>query len=206
MNSWYGTVLVDPDAFFREHGDEMSLRFPVAVVVVAGLISLVPTYLITGFLEPGGSYMGETAIQVAQVFGLLVGFVTVFVVWLFVTGLLHGLSAVLGAERGTFRRTFKLAGVGFIPRILSGALSAVATWYALQTLPRDLGPNELQAAMNSITVMQVVTVVSIVLLAWQGLIWTFAVRHSRGLSLRRSAIVAYIPAGGSILLTALSMF
>jgi len=82
-------------------------------------------------------------------------------------------------DEGDFRELFTSIGWGFFPGLFEGAASLLLTWYALDTLPQTLPPEELAAHYQSHVALQVAGFIGIVTLLWQGLLWTFAVSKVR---------------------------
>ena len=140
-----------------------------------------------------------------MVVGVVFGIGTVFVLWLLVSGIIHIVSEFLGADKGEFRQTFRLMGWGFLPQVIGSGLSLVAIYYVLQNIPNAASATELQAAMQSAPVAQISTYVGLLFIFWQGFLWLFAVRRSRGLSIRNAGIVVAIPTGAQLALTLLSI-
>jgi len=186
-------VVFDPDSLFSRGTDQMPLWQPTLIVFLLGIVNVIPSLLIATRVETAVEGLSQTAIGVAQGIGVLFGFITVFVLWLIFTGVLHGISALAGAGRGSFRQTFRYTGWGFLPSVLGGVLNAYATWQALRRIPASTPAPELSAELQSITIVQITTGVGMLFIVWQGFIWAFALSHCRGLTLRRSAVVAAVP-------------
>jgi hypothetical protein len=92
---------------------------------------------------------------------------------------------------GSFWRTLWLSGWGYVPSVVAGMGTMVAFLLAAPTLsPATTGQEfvEVNSQLQSHQYVQLATYFGLVMSAWQGVIWAFAVRHARGLELREGAI------------------
>ncbi len=194
-------ALASPDTFFAERADEVPFWQPAVVVLIVALLSVVPSMLVLERVAGSAGGFGETALGVVQLVSAVVSVVVVFVVWLVVAGLIHGLSALAGAEQGSFTATARDVGWGYLPSIVGTAVGAYATWAGLQQLPSSVSAQALSGQLQSLTVVQISTGVSVLVILWQGVIWTYATRDGRGLDLRRAAAVVAVPVALNLALT-----
>jgi hypothetical protein len=186
-------LMTHPDQFYREGVDDSPLWHPAVLVLCAGAINVSRSLMTAQHLSVSVEGLGRTALGVAQLVGVLVGLASVFAIWVVFSAAMHGLSGILGSASGEFRKTFQYVGWGFLPSILGGLFDTYATWSALKHVPASVSPEQLQAATQSLPVMNVATGIGFVVMAWQAFIWLFAIRHARALSLRRSAVVVSLP-------------
>lgn len=152
-------VLTDPDGFFRQRIEDLSLWKPVLVVLLAAVASLGSQLVI---FQSIGTAIGS----IIGLIGLLSGFVVLFIFWVVFTGLFYLISIAFGGEGG-FVRTLKLTGWGFIPSIFSGILSSIATFYSLRGVTIPQNPQAVAAFSQSLQNSPAVRVVGII-----GLIFT----------------------------------
>lgn len=191
-------LLADPDRFFRDVSDDHSLRGPALVVVLLGLVSAVggiPIAEVTADLLPpeASAFAGFT--YAATVVG---GFLGAFVVWLVYAVVFHFVSSLAFEGDGPFSRTLAVAGWGLAPAVPVGIVSGFLTYLTL----RNMGvPSGSDGGMAFFVQMQndpyfiAASVLGIIGLLWQAYIWTYGVKHARGVDLRDAAITVAIPAG-----------
>ena len=108
------------------------------------------------------------------------------------------LSRILGGQGG-LRSLFLITGWGFAPAVMKGVASSIAIGYALATtVAAPVRPEAIQTftrTLHSNPAVIASNIVSVAIVFWQGLLWTFAVHYACNLSLRRAAIVVGIPLG-----------
>lgn len=189
-------LLTDPDAFFRRQADEPSFRGPAVVVLfVIGLrlAGSLPTLRATASALPeeAGAF-----VPLIYLFSAIGGVVGTLISWLLYAGAFHVISAVGYGASGRFRDMVALTGWGFVPRIPEAGISAAIAYYVFsgRTFPAD--PARLGVVMEQLRsdpLLQLATILGIVFLLWSAFLWTFAVRHGRGLSLRQAAVTVGIP-------------
>lgn len=200
-------ALASPNDFFDDGVESLPFWQPALVVSLAGVLSAVQAVLVTRFAFSGVQGVGETAMGIAMIVTVVVGFLTVFVMWLLYAGFIHGVSSVLGADRGSFIETFQVTGWGFLPTLISSGISVYATWDLLQRLPPSAATNQtFQTQFQTSTMFQVVAVIGIVTALWQGAIWAYGTHDVRGVDLRRAVLTAFIPVAVSVGLTVLGTF
>lgn len=195
-------VLANPNDLFEQRADQVPIWQPLLLVVAVATLGAV-----VGFIQSQHIAYPPEVPQLASQFGTLftviIALVAPFISWLLVAAVLHGLSALFGADRGDFLGTVRDVGWGYAPGVIFSVLQVVATWFALQQLATPLPAGSFQAQLQSVTIMQVTMGIGILVTIWQGAIWTFAIRHGRGLSLKRAAIVVGIPVVALVGLSAL---
>lgn len=199
-------ALTRPDSFFAERAEDPSLLYPAVVVAVVGLLSVlasVPVFLALreGIPEGAGPFLA-----VGAAVGVAFAFVGPFVVWLLFAAAFHAISAVFDGE-GRFRKTFVLAGWGFLPRVFASALSLVATLVVLRgrSYPPLTDPQAIQAFARSLQadpLLRAVTAVGILLTLWSGYIWLYAVANARDLTRRQALLTVALPVLVSVALSA----
>jgi len=201
------TVLINPDAFFRDASTEKeSLKNPGLIVLALGIVSAISAYLVgglTGKMMAGLLSGMESIIAISAVLGALFGVLIFWVIW---TGVFYLVSSLFKGN-GTFKRTLEFVGFGFLPQIFGAILSVIV---ALQYLPRVIVPRITSAAAEDpqliqeavsalmhdpamMEMTQIISIISIVFLLWSAHIWISGLQHARKLSVRDAALCAGAP-------------
>lgn len=188
-------ILFDPDRFFRERSDDISLTTSAVVVLAAALTSTLGTILV--MLEVRQSVSGSAGSFISIGFGIgIVGaFLAMFFSWIAFTAVFHAISGWYGGE-GEFRDTMRFTAWGFTPKIFAGLLSGVATYYTLLGVRVPDDPAKMAAFAQQIQAspsLRVASAVGIVFTLWSLFIWTLAIKHARGIELRQAAISVAAP-------------
>jgi len=188
-------VLSDPDDFFARQSADPSFAAPMAVVLLAGVALNLNTVLVLPAFSGALSGQSETIARVVTLIGAVGGSLGVFGLWFIYAGSFHTISVYFGGD-GRFRTLFLLTGWGFLPLLLQGAFGAAMLQYTLQhvTVPQD--PARLEPFIQGLQTrppLLVASVARLAVLAWQGLLWTLAVRHSRDLSRREALLTVGLP-------------
>jgi hypothetical protein len=190
------TFLIDPETFFRRRADRPAIREAAAVVALAAIVSVLGAALVSFRLS---SVLPENARLIARVtylLSLVVGVAGVFLNWLVLSGVFHAISRLFDAD-GSFRRVAALVGWGFVPTVISGLVTAavVAQVYYTAQLPTDpSGIDAFVQGLRSRPLMEASRALGLPIAVWQVVLWTFAVRHARGLSIG-PAIACVAPPG-----------
>lgn len=187
-------LIVDPDRFFQRQLETDDLRGPVSVVallgVVGGLTAIYLAVRATSNLEGGAGVV--TAITTFVV--ALTAMVLPFILWLAFSLVLYvGTLAFDG--NGSFRRTFRLLGWGFVPRLLSAVIVAGATVVAAQTVPAPETAEHVarfRTAVNENSIRTTARVLHSVFVLWSGFLWMFALKHARRITLLQAAVISGI--------------
>ncbi len=196
--------LTNPDRFLERQKDR-GLLVPLAVITVAAVISSLSAYMtlpyLTQFIK---SQLSENvAISQQQLdvilsmtyYGTIISpFIATFVGWLILSLILYVVSSILGGS-GNFSTLAKLVSFSYIPPIL---LSPVTTYLAVESSKQLLYGIPKAYVIPS-------TTVQIAIAAWQAIYWAFAIKNSRNLELRKSAISAGIVFIGYVVLTLVSL-
>lgn len=178
------SYLTDPDEFFAQRADDPDWLLPVMLVSAAGIVPAIGSWYAIQQVAPPGLATATALISSVSVI------LTVFLVWIVGAAIFHGLSAIFDGE-GSFWRTLWLSGWGYVPSVVAGMGTMVAFLLAAPTLsPATTGQEfvEVNSQLQTHQYVQFATYFGLVMSAWQGVIWAFAVRHARGLELREGAI------------------
>ena len=203
-------VLTNPDKFFetRKKGEE-SLKLPVFVVLISGIIGGISTFLSSSIMMEA---MAKTLPPEAQGFmsfmpiGSAIGAVIAsFIAWLIIAAVFFGISCIFKGE-GKFKRTLEFVGYGYIPTIIGGLISAVLVYNFVTTVqipPITItDPTEIQEVITPLMkspMMLLSSAVSILFMLWSANIWVFGLKHARNLSTKNALITVAIPVAAYIL-------
>lgn len=192
-------LFTNPDAFFAERADEARLRWPALVVVAAGATSAGTTFAVAPKVLESIPESIEAFAVVGFGIGSLYSFVSAVMIWIVYSGVFFLLSHHLGGD-GEFRRLVRLTGWGFLPAVVSGIVGFVALMIALDSVSGGAASREqVLAAVQSHPAMRASELLGQLLFLWQGILWVFAVKWARDLSLRRAAITVAVPVAVSFL-------
>ena len=187
------------DSFFREQSQFGRYRLPILVVGLAGLAMGLRSIAVYYGLGSGGSVLSN-AITVSFVFN----FGEPIILWMVFTFAFYVLAKLFGA-RTRFGRMFKLAGWGFAPFVLFGALRAAGTYIAVQdaTVPDSVQPGVIASEQeayrailnqaNGDPVLVAATVVGCLFFLLSSYIWVQAVDNSTDLEHTQEWVVVAVP-------------
>lgn len=190
-----GHLLGDPDEFFARQSADPSYVAPALLVLLAGVAINANTVLVLPAFSRTLSGQSETIARAVTLIGAVGGTLGVFGLWFIYAGTFHTLSVYFDGS-GRFRTLFLLTGWGFAPLVLHGLLGAGAFQYALESATVPADPQQLQPFLDRLSRRSPLVVSSAlrsVFLLWQALLWTFAVRHSRGLTVRQGLATVALP-------------
>ena len=203
-------VLTNPDKFFetRMKGEE-SLKLPVFIVLISGIIGGISTFLSSSIMMEA---MAKTLPPEAQGFisfmpiGSAIGAVIAsFIAWLIIAAVFFGISCIFKGE-GKFKRTLEFVGYGYIPTIIGGLISAVLVYNFVTTVqipPITItDPTEIQEVITPLMkspMLMLSSAVGILFMLWSANIWVFGLKHARNLSTRNALITVAIPVAAYIL-------
>lgn len=193
------SLLTDPDRFFRERRQTPTLRQPGAVVSLVGVANLVGIAALWHASIQGAPAEARGYVALGYVVTAVSGIVGAFAVWLIYAALIHLASASFGGE-GSFGRTLWAVGWGFLPGVFASLLYSASVAQAALSLPPP-DPGTLDAFGHAVRKTPIVSLMGnlgLVVTIWQWLLWSFGVKHARGLSLRRAGLVATLPVAVSI--------
>lgn len=190
MNVRSHEVVLNPDGFFREESERPRLLIPALIVFGVGLVeagrSMYVSSYTTSAIEAGpGAGGGSGMMYLLTIPSLLVPFVT----WMLVTAVLLGVCMYLGGE-GEASETLKIAGWGYIPAIVGGVITfAVTVQFLGGTEPSGMQEViETQTTLTDMLRSTEMRALKYSLVAWQGFIWTFGLKHAQNLELRKAAV------------------
>jgi hypothetical protein len=182
-------VLTNPNKFFeaRMKGED-SLRIPVLIVLISGIISGTAAFLSSGIMMKA---MTKTLPPEAQGFMLFMPIGTAigvcvgsFIFWVVVAAIFFGISWMFKGS-GTFRRTLEFVGYGYIPTIIGGLISAVLVYNFVSTvqIPVVTDPMKIREALAPLMkspIMLLYSAIGILFMLWSANIWVFGLKHAWG--------------------------
>lgn len=191
-----------PDRFFRKR-DDLSVLLPALVLFLAGLASFLSTLVLLLAVPGDGGGMGTGPFVVlSTLFNAPIAFGWVLFQWLIYAVAFHALSSMLDGD-GSLGETLKVTAWGFVPAVIAGLLNPVVRYLAYGSDSGVVTIGFLRGFRDVVSGYPVLllTAVGIFFTLWQALIWTFGMRRTHRLSLRRALVVVGIPVTISVLLT-----
>jgi hypothetical protein len=197
-------VLIKPNGFFEARMREtVSLKVPVLIVLISGLISGIAAYLITGLtLEMLSETLPPEALGLATTIGGISAFIGALVasliIWVVFAAIFFGISSVFKGE-GSFKRTLEFVGYGYIPMILSGIISTILMYNFVSTaqIPLLTDPTEVAEVIRQwVTqspMVRLSSIIGMLFMLWSANIWIFGLKNARNLSTRNALITVAIP-------------
>jgi hypothetical protein len=208
MPSTVASLVTDPDSFFRDRRDAPSFAGPVLIITaiaVLGVGSAIVSIRATSELmsqmmaESDAGQGVQTFVQAFQLIGVVIGFVLTYVIWVVWTAIFYGITAIFDGT-GKFTTTLKLVGWGFVPSLVGSVLNFFINVYRFEIrgfdVPANAGPQAAQQFSQQISsgpLVALSAVLGVVFTLWGGLLWTFAVKHARQVTIRNAAIAVALP-------------
>lgn len=174
-------LVTDPDRFYRGAVDDASLSGPIAVVGLWGGMRFLRDLLVG---------LGGGGVDALALTGSLLLVVVLAVFWVVVSGLLYVVSGQFGAGGG-FRPTLRLVGYGFLPAAVGVGLEVLAAGLLVGVGSTNVAGEPLYRVFES-------GAMDLVFLTWAGFLWTFALKHARGMSVREAAASVVLGLGGLV--------
>lgn len=208
-------VLTNPNKFFEARvREEESLKIPVLIVLISGIIGGISAFLVAGIsLEMLSETIPPEARGIASTIGGIGAFIGAVIVllisWIVFAAILFGISSIFKGE-GKFKRTLEFVGYGYIPMIIGGLISAVLVYNFISTVqipvvtdPREVG-EALEPLMKS-PMMRLSSLIGILFTLWSANIWVFGLKHARNLSTGNAVITVGIPVAAYVLYSVYQM-
>ena len=200
-------VLTNPSKFFEARmEEEESLKIPVLIILISGLIAGISAFLITGMtMELLREALPPEAMGIASTIGGIVAFigavVVSFVIWVVFAAIFFGISCIFKGD-GKFKRTLEFVGYGYIPMIISGIISVIFMYYFVyyvfptMSIPSVTDPAKVGEALEPLLkspLMQLSSAIGILFMLWSANIWVFGLKHARNLTTKNALITVAIP-------------
>jgi len=196
-----GALLTEPESFFRERRNSPSLKGPIAVVTAVALLGAVGAVIQFRAMSAIFSDLGGEAGAFAGAFqavGIVIALVTPFIFWVLYAGLFHGISIIFDGK-GPFTTTLALVGWGFVPNVVSSLFTVLLNFYRFNVrgvAPADVTQESMQQFQQQVQsgpLVALAGVVGLVFTLWSGLLWAFAMKHARTLSMREAVLTVVLP-------------
>ena len=191
-------LLLNPKGFFGEIiKEEVSLKIPLLIVLILGILSGISAAVISGLtihlLPDEMASMGSVIIA----FGVLGGIISAFIMYLIWVVIFYGISALFKGQ-GTFKRTLEVVGYGMFPQIIGGFISMLIMYVYVSgvSVPEVSDPAQIQEIILELMaspMMQLASLIGIIFLLWSASIWIFGVQAARTLSQRDAIITVGVP-------------
>jgi hypothetical protein len=204
-------LLLRPDSYFEDlMKKEVSLKIPLIIILVGGILGAFYAYQVSGLTGQMFSQAMPGMGGIITIGGALSGFIMFFLLWVIYSGIVYAISMAFKGT-GSFKRTLEIIGLGSIPQVVGAAVTLLLSFYYLPLVQVPhvtsfQNPAVVQEAvrqlMNDPAMRQmtlVSTAVGILFLLWSANIWIFGVRHARNLSLRYAALTVGIPVAAYII-------
>lgn len=194
-------LLVDPDAFFEHRASDGggSLQVPALVVGAAALAGIgspvVVLHLLVESLPAESGYF-----LVGYAIGLVGALFGPFVEWMLLAIGFDVIARRFGGD-GPLHEVVRLVGWGFLPHIVTGLIAMIVMLVVIGRISPPAAPDQVLTFIQSIQgdpAVRLAAGLGIVFTVWSGFLWIFAVKHARGLSFRRAALVVALPVALSI--------
>lgn len=201
-------VLTDPDSFFEQQVEDPSWLIPIVLVLSTALLAAIaasPVAELTGEVasmtvenqSPEVNQSVQNILPtVTKIFGVGMSFVKMLAGWLVYSLVFYAIAHFGFEGTGSFGDTFALTGWGYVPAVINQAISvaAVYTVFGGASLPESApAAQEALTELQSDPILLAASLIGLALLAWSGVIWTYAMAHLHDLSRRNAAISVGIP-------------
>ncbi|MBN1432000.1 MAG: YIP1 family protein [Methanomicrobiaceae archaeon] len=204
-------ILVTPRHFFGELcKKETDLKIPVLIILIIAFIGGISAYVVTGktmTMMPSGM---EGAAFIVSLIGFSAALIMTFIIWIIWAVAIMIMVYILKGKP-SFTRLLEIVGYGFIPQIFGSIISMGIMITSLPdlVLPATSNMQEIEAAMKAFTnspAMMAAMFIGVIFTLWSAYIWTFGVKESSKLELKKAAICVAVPLVIYILLTTSSLF
>lgn len=200
MSHWIVDILLDPDGFFRKRSKEPpSLRIPLLLVFLTGIVTAVTTYLSMTAIMPA---LPSGTQGIIEMVGIAVAVFTVFVapiIWILQALVFYALSSFFKGS-GDLKKTLEVVGYGYVPGIFSALAGLVLTYSFLSSftfpsidLTDPTASAALQEMMQGSPMMLIARILGLVFLVWTANIWIFGMKYARTLTTRDATITVGVP-------------
>ncbi|TGC09693.1 YIP1 family protein [Methanolobus halotolerans] len=186
-------VLTDPNGFFKRKSEEdIEFKTPLIIVTILAIVGAISAFIISQSVIEALPPEASAFAGIGAAFGAIAAFIMTFIMWVIYSGIFYLISMVFNGE-GSFKRVLEFVSYGFIPSIISSAISTYYTSRIYSNIDWSADPQVLQEALLSDPSLQIAGIIGILFLLWSANIWIFAIVHSRNLSVKDAAITVGIP-------------
>lgn len=201
-------VLFDPDAFFSQCVDGGSILRVLGVVLSCSVVGVVGSLGLAVRLAAALPDSVEAVAIFGAVVTAAVSLLEPLALWLGFGTVIHVSSTWLSDESVQLRTTIRLVGWGFLPYLIGIIAVNFAAVYVAWTTPLPSSFEGLSGFGRSISTNQLVTAVGglrVVLVLWSGVLWSYAVKHLRGVSFKDAVLSTFAPTLGLLVIVAWSV-
>jgi hypothetical protein len=203
-----GTLVTDPNAFFRDRSESPSLKGPTLVVTLSMVFSVVGAIVgaraISSMMSSSG--LNPTFATFTQIGAVIIAFVGPYIAWVLFSGLFYAVSVLFDGDGG-FKTTFALVGWGFLPSVVGSFFTAAITVYRWEIRGVDVPPlppnletqaniQQFQSALqevNSGFLPAMPALLGIVFGLWSAVLYVFALQHGRNISRKEAVLTIALP-------------
>lgn len=189
-------VFVNPDSYFHENGGELGYTVPLVVVGGTAACSMVAAgvqiSVLTGSVTGTGS---NTVLAIVGIASIIASIFTPFLSWLLFTAVIYSLARLRGGV-GTFRRTFRAIGYGYLPSLLGSVLVVLTTTVVVTSTVPPSSPEGIQPFLARVKTHPIYRSGQIANLAgfiWSGFLWVFGTKHTHDIDDGDAVIAVAIP-------------
>ena len=168
--------------------------------IAAYIYSYKITYIIEGFdIVPSSM---QSLITLSSIVAALI--VPLFI-WLIGTGVIHLLSMAAGGEGKLYPQMLTIVGFSMLPLIINGIIS-IGIFSMIEPRAINISPSDPMAMKELYPSPSFMAseLFGIMIQVWSTIILYFGIRHAHKISIASSTIIAAIPLGISVILTAWS--
>ncbi|NGM68752.1 hypothetical protein G6M89_06970 [Natronolimnobius sp. AArcel1] len=190
------TPLFDPEEYFSREGDA-SLTTAITVTAVFWIAMVAYMSIYMWYLFDVATELPEASLGgIIPLTALLMG-LTVLLIWLLITTILHGITRVAGGS-GSLKTTFEIAAWGLGAYAIAVFAQAATTPFTVPSEsitaedPADIAVQFAAEAPLSIAIITLLTLA--VATVWAVYIWTYSMAQTHDISVRRAAAASIIAA------------
>lgn len=200
-------IVTNPDSFFRKRSENPKFLYPLLIVFTVAVLNIISSLInAQPLIQMYGSGQSSLAAMVSVFGGFLTAGITIGF-WIIFSGLFYMISGVFENE-GTFKDLVKLCGWGYLPDVLLSLITIAISYIVIQSVvvPQDLQMiQEFSRQVQAHPLSKAEGVISIVFIVWRGTLWSFAVKHVRGLSTRQALLTISVPVLANIAISLLAL-
>ncbi|WP_406657303.1 Yip1 family protein [Methanolobus sp. ZRKC2] len=197
-------LFTNTDAFFEKKiNEKQEFKTPIIIiglVWLAGVFSL--ALIFSGFISEFPSDILYPILMVAAI-ALAIGLVGNYFMWVLCSSIFYMISIVFQGK-GNFNRVLEFSSYGFIPYIISTVVSSIYMWRLfldidMFSMSGTIGANDdpsiffNQLIFSNIAGTVFIVIFSLAMFGLSAYIWTYGMKYSRNLSLKKALLTVGIP-------------
>jgi len=194
-------LITNPDEFFAElKTKDISIIVPILIIIGIAILAGINQYVLINKIWQIVPENLAQLFTIGAYIGVIGAFIGTFATWFIITAIMYGLSALLGGK-GSFYRTFTFIGYGFLPSLVGSLIATpISTYYIINANISEINLTYLKQNPEVIItfllpeeVIYSLLIINIAMIAWSLVIWSFALKHARDLSVNRALICVLVP-------------